>query len=75
MLLPVRAVRRHRLYHFLNTATAVLDGADCAGYGGEIDGVAHPFAMVVYMAASAAFMTLALPPVNTWFWGRETIAC
>lgn len=54
-----------------NTATAVLM-APIALAAAETIGVSpYPFAMVVAMAASAAFMTPISSPVNTGFRSRE----
>ncbi|XNM68430.1 anion permease [Escherichia coli] len=51
---------------YLQHRNGGADGANCAG-DGEIDpGVSpYPFAMIVAMAASAAFMTPVSSPVNT----------
>jgi di/tricarboxylate transporter len=70
--LPVCDVRHYRPV-YLQHRHGGADGADCPG-GGEIDGrLALSFAMVVAMAASAAFMTPVSSPVNTLVLGPGNI--
>ncbi len=53
--MPVRAVRRHRLF-ISNTATAVLMAPIALAAAKSMGVSPHPFADMVAMAASAAFM-------------------
>lgn len=48
-----------------NTATAVLMAPVAIGMAGELQASPYPFAMIVALAASAAFMTPVSSPVNT----------
>jgi di/tricarboxylate transporter len=48
-----------------NTATAVLMGPVAIGIAGHLHASPYPFAMVVALAASAAFITPVSSPVNT----------
>lgn len=62
--MPVCVVRHYRAI-YLQYRDGCLNGAYRVG-DGKIDGVSpYPFAMVVAMAASAAFMTPVSSPVNT----------
>ena len=48
-----------------NTATAVLMAPVALAIAGDLHASPYPFAMIVALAASAAFMTPVSSPVNT----------